>query len=72
MAFSGDCLSECRHGAGLTQEQLASRLGVGRIQVSFYETGHRNPSPPRLQALADVRGVRVDDPLEERGVASVD
>ena len=72
MAFSGNRLSECRHVAGLTREQLASRLGVGRMQVFFSENGHRSPSLPRLQALADVRGVRVDDRLDEKGVASVD
>ncbi len=72
MAFSGDRFSECRHVAGLSQEQITSGDGVGRIQVSFSENGHRNPSPPRLQSLADVRGVRVDDLPDERGVASVD
>ncbi len=72
MAFSGDRLSECRHGAGPTQEQLASRLGVGRLQVSFSENGHRNPSLPRPQVLVDVRGIRVDDLPEERGVARGD
>ena len=58
--------------AGLTQDQLASRLGVGRIQVFFSENRHRNPSLPRPQVLVDVFGVRVDDLPDERGVASGD
>ncbi len=72
MAFSGNRLSECRHVAGLTREQLESRLGVSRMQVSFSEHGRRSPSLPRPQTLADVLGVRVDDLPDERGVASVD
>ena len=72
MVFFGERWRRCRHAAHLTQAELAENMGRRRPTVSLGENGHRNPSPPRLQALADVRGVRVDDPLEERGVASVD
>ncbi len=72
MVFSGERWRRCRHAAHLTQAELAENMGTRRPTVSLWESGHRNPSLPRLQALVDVRGVRVDDRLEERGVASVD
>lgn len=45
---SGDLLSEARRRAGLTQDQLAERVGVPRQQISRWERGSVKPSLERL------------------------
>lgn len=49
-------LTELREAAGLTQVQLASRLGTTQSTVGGWETG-RHPQPMSLVALADLYGV---------------
>ncbi len=42
-----DCASvskRAREGRGLTQEQLAEKVGVDRVTITGIETGARNPS----------------------------
>lgn len=36
-----ELLKQCRIEAGLTQRELASRLGTGHSRISEYETGER-------------------------------
>lgn len=50
-----------RVGAGLTQEQLAKKLGVTHISVSRWETGQAIPSPRYIKAMADLFGVAGKD-----------
>lgn len=46
---------------GLTQEELAQRLGVTRPTVTQYESGRREPDNVTiLKALAEALGVSVD------------
>lgn len=57
-----------RESRGLTQAELAAALGTSQKVVSHYETGHRAPSPDRLEALAAVLEVETDDlmaPVED-------
>ena len=68
MALSGDKLRAHRQLAGMTQEDLARRMGTTRPQISGWENEHRSPGLSRIQALAGILGVRVDDLLDERGV----
>ena len=42
-----------RKAAGLTQEGLAKRIGVGRATLSKYESGHIEPSISKLREIAD-------------------
>lgn len=45
-------LKELRTQAGLTQLQLAQRLGLTKSVISFYELSERAPSPDVLIRLA--------------------
>lgn len=47
--------------AGLTQEELAQRVGSDQAQISGYETGKILPSGPRLQELAKALGCSADE-----------
>jgi len=48
---------------GLTQEQLASRLGVATSSVSQLETGKQGYSQPMLEAIAEALSCSVTDLL---------
>lgn len=48
----GSRLKELRTQAGLTQLQLAQRMGITKSVVSFYELQERTPSPDVLVKLA--------------------
>ncbi|MDE6455313.1 MAG: helix-turn-helix domain-containing protein [Dysosmobacter sp.] len=67
-AFS-EKLLELRRREGLSQEQLADRLGVTRQSVSKWEGGTAAPELSKLVALSDLFSVSVDylvkDYLEE-------
>lgn len=62
-------LLELRRREGLSQEQLADRLGVTRQSVSKWESGASAPELNKLIALSDLFSVSVDylvrDALEE-------
>jgi tetratricopeptide (TPR) repeat protein/transcriptional regulator with XRE-family HTH domain len=57
-------LAERRKAVGLTQEQLAGRLGVERTTVTRWERGENQPVPWLRPKLAQVLGVSADR-LEE-------
>jgi len=53
----GERLAEARKSSGLTQHQLADKLGVSQQMVDYYERRARNPSAVfvrRVAALLDV------------------
>ena len=56
----GAKIKTLRKGRGLTQEQLAERLGITRATVSNYEVGRRSPHISELKRIADFFGVGVD------------
>lgn len=49
-------LRDARQRAGLSQAELAARAGVTQSVISAYESGHRQPSLPRLAALIEATG----------------
>ena len=53
-------LKQLRLQAGLTQEQLAARIGVSSRTIKHWEHGTRTPSAVYLQALADGVHAAVD------------
>jgi transcriptional regulator with XRE-family HTH domain len=58
IVWRGDELKRLRRAKGLTQEQLAIRLGCGRDEVARWETRpDRWPSAARLIQIAIVLGV---------------
>ena len=56
-------LKELRKSAGLTQKQLAERLGITPSVVSYYELSERTPSPEILVKLAGIFHVTTDSLL---------
>ena len=57
----GGRLRAARRGAGLTQKQLASELGVEAITVSRWERGATSPSLPRLRHIAELTDTTMSD-----------
>ena len=57
----GKKIKQLRFKAGLTQEQLAERLGIGPQSVSKWETGVSMPDITALPLLAETFGVTIDD-----------
>ena len=53
-------LKEARNRKGLTQEEVARRLGVTRSVIARYESGLNDPSTEKLTMLAEMYGVSVD------------
>lgn len=56
----GNKLKELRMQNGLTQQQLATQLGVTKSVISFYECQERTPSPEVLRKMASVFRVSTD------------
>ncbi|HFR3948789.1 helix-turn-helix domain-containing protein [Streptococcus suis] len=52
-------LKELRKEKKLTQEELASEIGVSKITILRWENGERQIKPDKAQALADYFGVSV-------------
>ncbi|NQL61420.1 helix-turn-helix transcriptional regulator [Streptococcus suis] len=52
-------LRELRKERKLTQEKLASEIGVSKITILRWENGERQIKPDKAQALADYFGVSV-------------
>lgn len=57
----GKKIRQLRFRAGLTQEQLADRLGVGAQAVSKWENTVAMPDITLLPCLAEIFGVTIDD-----------
>ena len=60
MVDFGQILKKLRLQEGLTQAQLADRLGITKAVVSYYELHERTPSPEILIKLAAVFHVSTD------------
>jgi putative transcriptional regulator len=58
-AERGHRIKEARKRAGLTQQQLADQVGVGRVAIARVETGTRNPSKLLERAIARELGESV-------------
>ena len=55
-----DRIRQLRKDKGLTQQAIATALGVGQTTVANYENGTRLPDFEKLAAFADLFGVTVD------------
>ena len=60
MVEFGERLRTLRKDKKLTQQQLASMIGVKNSVISFYEMGDRTPSPEVIKKLASVLHVSTD------------
>lgn len=60
MVDFGNILKKLRQQEGMTQQQLANKLGVTKSVVSYYELQERYPSPEILTKLAQIFHVSTD------------
>ena len=60
MVDFGKRLKELRKQAGMTQAQLATKLGITKSVVSYYELSERTPSPEVLRDIAIIFRVSAD------------
>lgn len=61
-----------RKEKGLSQEQLADKLGVSRQAISKWENGESAPDTDNLIALADIYGISLDELLGKKGAPKVE
>lgn len=54
-------IKSIRKSKGMTQLELANKVGYQRSMISEIERGHRTPSSTKLMALADALEVKVDE-----------
>ena len=59
----GKFIAECRKTAGLTQMQLAERLGITDRAVSKWETGKAMPDSSIMLELCGILGISVNELL---------
>ena len=66
-----DNIKKARLNAGLTQLEVAEKLGVAQAQYARWENGGRNPKDETVEKLAEIFGTSLeilkgrDDGLEE-------
>lgn len=51
---TGETIRRLRRAAGLSQEELAERLGVSRQSVSLWEQGNTQPTPGNLRSMTEI------------------
>ena len=54
-------LKEFREKRGLTQSEIAEKLGITYQAYAHYEKGRRQPDPEQLKVLADFYKVSIDE-----------
>lgn len=57
----GAIIAQLRKEKGMTQEQLANKLGISYQAVSKWETGISSPDISTLPLLAEIFGVNIDE-----------
>ncbi len=61
--FNQSKIAERREAKGITQSELAEKLGVKQNQVSNWESGRNTPRPEMLKKIATVLECIIDDLL---------
>ena len=59
MSKMGLRIKELREKSGMTQTELANKLGLSKSVISAYEKGIRNPSHKILQMIAEIFGASI-------------
>lgn len=59
--FFGEKIRQARKAAGLTQRQLADRLGVSNTSVSNWEKNLSRPDADLIQQLCAILGLQPND-----------
>lgn len=63
-------LRELRMSKGLSQGDLANKLGVSKSRISMYEVGSRQPDFEMLERIADYFNVDIDYLLGKENVST--
>lgn len=61
----GKRIKEFRKIRGLTQKQLAEKLGVTTITIQNYENNRREPNIKTLNKIIDVLGIKITDLIDD-------
>ena len=64
MPWNAATLKRLRERRGLTQQQLADRIGAHRVTIAKLETGALRPGVDVLEGLAKALKVKVTDLLK--------
>lgn len=59
--YVGSKIKDYRKSFGLSQEELAKKIGVGKTTISNYEVGIRSPKKPQMIKLSEVFDITIDD-----------
>ena len=62
----GKKLKELRKAENLTQQQIANKLHIGRVNYTRYETGAVRPDYETIIALADLYDVSLDELFDRK------
>lgn len=57
--FTGQIIEEARHCAGITQEELAQRIGTNKSYISRVENGYTEPKVSTFYRIVDALGLKV-------------
>lgn len=68
--INGRLLSEVRKSKGLSQDDLAKKIGVSKVSICWYESGDRTPTLDNFLKLADTLDISLDE-LSGREVNAV-
>lgn len=70
MSNFSDMLTYLRKRDGMSQKELAEKIGVSRSSIGMYEAGEREPDFETLEALADTFNVNMDTLLGKSSLPS--
>lgn len=54
-------IKEYREKLGISQKELAGRIGVSQVMVCHYESGLKTPDVSRLKMIADALHCTMDE-----------
>ncbi|MCE5290216.1 MAG: XRE family transcriptional regulator, partial [Nocardiaceae bacterium] len=75
MSQIGDVILTARRAAGLTQEELADKLGITQAALSRYENDLREPDDATVERMSEILDVSTDfltHPFQLRGALAAD
>jgi transcriptional regulator with XRE-family HTH domain len=61
-------IRQLREKLGITQKELAQKVGVDQTTISYYEAGKRSITVDMLQKIADALGVDVRYFFEDQDI----
>ena len=62
----GSYIKSRRKNIGLTQVELAEKVGLTPLTIRRYESGEREPAVSDWEKICDVLGMKLDDYREEK------